>query len=424
MSIAAQEVKTYKGKFQNGSGYYSYYEDSEGNRVKHGDFYYEKQGYMGIGSYGQNTLSVVSGKFKNGRNDGVWIERYIEFRAGWTGALSHWDENKRQYVLDGFTVNNNKDVDLETIMKCRFFDGKLDGAYELQTYKTRDGKPVLIESIKAKYGYGVLIGRFSLHNQNNKVNGKFDADGNLDSVWTNIEYKKIRQLTFDHGYMKSMVVRSKGEGILLHRFDNLKVNYFDSLPFWGFTEDTIENQEEDRNKQVIQIASNFKGDHLPIYTKPLEKTEFLNLDGTYNYHLTTASIPYRSFDGYTNDSILINHPMIATWSYNDPTASMKFTMDSIWNEGHPYYLASGKFSYKDKIYKFNKVQIKLDDLYNRSIPFGTYDFVMDNNEAEVEDEEKEERISLKFNVYEKVISAYVLIGKSEKSLFLFRDNTK
>ena len=153
----AQTIKQYSGQFGAGSGQYSYYEDQRGERIKHGKFFYVENSVQGIGTYSEKLNFSVSGNFKNGLHDGDWTEKYIQLRGGWTGALTHYDPVGRRYVLDGYTINNNKDIAVESIVKCHFSNGKLSGNYSSETFKMKDNKPVLEKSVKAQFYNGHLM---------------------------------------------------------------------------------------------------------------------------------------------------------------------------------------------------------------------------------------------------------------------------
>ena len=71
-----QTLKTYSGLYEGGQATYTYYEDENGGRVKHGKFTYNKSD-KGVGvERGMNIpytkILSASGNYKNGVKDGTW----------------------------------------------------------------------------------------------------------------------------------------------------------------------------------------------------------------------------------------------------------------------------------------------------------------------------------------------------------------
>lgn len=71
-----QTLKTYSGVYEGGKATYTYYEDENGERVKHGKFSYSNVN-KGIGVGGGMSVSYAttisaSGNYKDGLKDGKW----------------------------------------------------------------------------------------------------------------------------------------------------------------------------------------------------------------------------------------------------------------------------------------------------------------------------------------------------------------
>ena len=141
VSSAGQTLKTYNGPYRSGNLTYTYYEDENGERVRHGKFIYTF------------SSSTVSGSYKNGLKNGRWT--YKDISSNWkiTKSIDFFDGNREGYISNTTQERN--------------------GAAHTERYQMKNNR--LIGMVKMK---------------DNKIDacGQFDDDGFPDGLWVN-KYK-------------------------------------------------------------------------------------------------------------------------------------------------------------------------------------------------------------------------------------------
>lgn len=147
---SAQTLKTYRGLYEGGQATYTYYENENGERVKHGKFTFNKHDSNFGFSY------KVSGSYKNNMKDGQWT-----------------------YNLKGLEISK---------IVINFTDGDMNGPIS-RTYYSRDGKVRRTECYQMKnYRVTGIVKDAEEKSLFNSVpwtlTGQFDDDGYPDGIWT------------------------------------------------------------------------------------------------------------------------------------------------------------------------------------------------------------------------------------------------
>lgn len=191
-----QTLKTYSGLYEGGKATYTYYEDENGERVKHGKFTYDKgiEGSgVGIGAASGRMMSYttthhVSGNYKNNMKDGEWIyKRQTKSGDHIFGAFSaviNYAEGNMQGLLNSESVG-----------------------YQFQMKNNRIIGPVT-KTVKEK-------------NENWSISGQFDDDGFPDGVWTK-KYESggnlyINTEKYVHGLLISDQIKNESTGEITRR---------------------------------------------------------------------------------------------------------------------------------------------------------------------------------------------------------------
>lgn len=180
-----QTLKTYSGLYEDGKATYTYYEDENGERVKHGTFSYNK-GNKGIGVGGGMAVSYAttisaSGNYKNGIKDGKWT--YKNKTAG--GSITFAD----------FSAVVN------------YVDGRMDGP--LNNSGT-------IFQMKNNRITGHVKKVKKTQNEDWSLSGQFDEEGFPDGIWTK-NYKSYGNLYVDtekyvHGLLVAKQTKNESTG--------------------------------------------------------------------------------------------------------------------------------------------------------------------------------------------------------------------
>lgn len=172
-----QTLKTYSGLYEGGQATYTYYEDENGGRVKHGKFTYNKSD-KGVGvERGMNIpytkILSASGNYKNGVKDGMWtyedktdggkikfagfsaIINYVNGRMEGTlvheGAMSQMKNNR----ITGPVKKTKKTLNEDWTLSGQFDDdGFPDGNWK-KDYKLNGNLYVDTE----KYVHGLLVAK-------------------------------------------------------------------------------------------------------------------------------------------------------------------------------------------------------------------------------------------------------------------------
>lgn len=190
-----QTLKTYSGVYEGGKATYTYYEDENGERVKHGKFSYSNVN-KGIGVGGGMSVSYAttisaSGNYKDGLKDGKWT--YKNKTAG--GGV----------VFSDFSVIVN------------YVDGRMEGTLTNKgtTFQMKNNR-ITGQVRKVK----------KTQNEDWTMSGQFDEDGFPDGTWTK-NYKSYGNLYVDiekyvHGILVAKQTKNESTGeITRYEFENV-----------------------------------------------------------------------------------------------------------------------------------------------------------------------------------------------------------
>ena len=190
-----QTLKTYSGVYEGGKATYTYYEDENGERVKHGKFSYNNVD-KGIGVGGGMSVSYAttisaSGNYKNGLKDGKWT--YKNKTAG--GGV----------VFSDFSVVVN------------YVDGRMEGSLtnEGTTFQMKNNR-ITGQVRKVK----------KTQNEDWTMSGQFDEDGFPDGTWTK-NYQSYGNLYVDtekyvHGLLVAKQTKNESTGeITRYEFEDV-----------------------------------------------------------------------------------------------------------------------------------------------------------------------------------------------------------
>lgn len=111
-----QTLKTYSGLYEGGRATYTYYEDENGERVKHGKFTYNKGNKgIGVGSGSMRGVNVsytttvsASGNYKNGVKNGTWTYKNRTASGSYTFANFSAVINYVDGSMEGTLTNAGK----------------------------------------------------------------------------------------------------------------------------------------------------------------------------------------------------------------------------------------------------------------------------------------------------------------------------
>lgn len=193
-SCMSQTLKTYSGMYEGGKATYTYYEDENGERVKHGKFSYSNIN-KGIGVGGGMSVSYAttisaSGNYKDGLKDGKWT--YKNKTAG--GGV----------VFSDFSAIVN------------YMDGHMEGTLTNKgtTFQMKNNR-ITGQVRKVK----------KTQNEDWTMSGQFDEDGFPDGTWTK-NYKSYGNLYVDiekyvHGILVAKQTKNESTGeITRYEFEN------------------------------------------------------------------------------------------------------------------------------------------------------------------------------------------------------------
>ena len=180
-----QTLKTYSGLYEDGKATYTYYEDENGERVKHGKYTYNRRDVI-IGTYD------VTGNYKNNRKDGKWT-----------------------YKVTG----NGNNVKITRTLAIDYANGAMEGNINY-TSTTNNGN---VYTERYQMSHNRVIGTI---NEKDKVatslpeayalTGQFDSEGFPDGVWTQ-NYEKdgshfIDTEKYVHGVLVAKQTKNESTG--------------------------------------------------------------------------------------------------------------------------------------------------------------------------------------------------------------------
>lgn len=197
-----------------GTGYYDYYEDSDGSRIKHGKFLFESGG-----NYGTHGPNVISGTYSHGKKVGQWTFEPPKDK----------DQGYFKYLYSS--------------LKITFKDDTFNGPCEFYTDKDH-----LQINMSCNFNNGILTGeasvilKFESSPVTNECHGIINEEGLLHGIW-NLSSKGGIERTQKRVYYKGALVYaeefdlSTGEKKICYTaFDNLN-----KLPDLDKIKDTIVN---------------------------------------------------------------------------------------------------------------------------------------------------------------------------------------
>lgn len=182
-----QTLKTYSGLYKNGKATYTYYEDENGERVKHGKFTYNKVD-KGIGVGGGMNISYAttisaSGNYKNGVKDGTWTYKNKTAGGGITfadfSAVINYADGRMEGTLNNagtiFQMKNNRITgQVKKVMKTQNEDWTLTGQFDEEGFPdgtwTKNYKSYgnLYEDTE-KYVHGLLVAKQTKNESTGKI---------------------------------------------------------------------------------------------------------------------------------------------------------------------------------------------------------------------------------------------------------------
>ena len=161
----SQTLKAYSGVYQGGEATYTYYENSEGERIKEGEFTFSKGDF------------AMSGKYKNNNKDGQWTYNYYNLTA----------------------IGDYK-------------DGKMNGLFSFIKKNTYSGK-VTVKEYNLKNNR--IVGPINGYYNHKKIIGQFDNNGFPDGKWiTQYESDNLYIITetYFHGLPVSKTKKNESTG--------------------------------------------------------------------------------------------------------------------------------------------------------------------------------------------------------------------
>ena len=185
VSSMGQTIKTYSGLYEDGKATYTYYEDENGERVKHGKFTYNKtqKGVgVGVGAIGGASISYTgtdfaSGNYKDGIKDGTWTYK-SKVTAG-------------KIVFGNFSAVIN------------YVNGHMEGTlnYDGKVYQMKNNR---------------ITGQVKKSDKDWTISGQFDEGGFPDGTWTK-NYKSYGNIYVDtekyvHGLLIDKQTKNESTG--------------------------------------------------------------------------------------------------------------------------------------------------------------------------------------------------------------------
>lgn len=192
-NVFSQQLKTYQGPYEKGNATYQYYEDESLNRI-----------YQGTFKYTADHISII-GQYKENKREGKWIITKT--------VLPPLDNFKE--TITGEYVNGNMEGSWNLVR------------VDLKTKKTLAGSDAYFINGYIRGSFLYYKAKFKLQSSETTpliINGKFNAEGKLDSTWT-IEYKRdglpfedIRK--FKNGETYFHLLRNVSTGEIIEKYDN------------------------------------------------------------------------------------------------------------------------------------------------------------------------------------------------------------
>lgn len=369
VKLNSQSIQVFKGKFEGGAGQYSYYIDENEERIKHGYFSYTTGFYDGIGIFRYFREFRISGNYKNGKNNGMWLEERIDYKVGYSGATFSYDPLTHKKVVDGFQNDNaNKYILNKHIVKSNFRDGVLNGNYKSEIFELLENKGLsLVRYVNASFLNGNLFGKYSYYIQGIEVIGQFDSLGYIDGTWIKKDYLSNYGFLFDKGCLVKLIERNKDEGTLVKKFENFKLYNSNSLENLNCEIENIDN------KSSLEKYYETRGDSIFTYQLVEDETEKLNIGITLDELNQTQFV--KCVQAYKTKSTYLHLKpnKFLNFQKSLPIARKKFIEENNMIDSSDYYK-----NQKDSLYKiwnihYVNIQIfrnrRKNFYYSDSIPY-------------------------------------------------------
>ena len=222
ITIQAQNIKTYSGDFKKGKATYSYYENSNYERIYEGKFSYK---YFVNYNHYQNV--IISGEFSNNLKSGIW-----------------------QYK--GYDEPNSNSNDQLTI-NGSYIKGKKNGKWSLKRvalFPLNKNNSFTQEMI-LNFKNDTLINDFSYTNskENISIKGKFNRIGNYDGEWRSVGNILEDIRVYRNGFLTFRLLKNKATGEVYDKKDFNAI-----LPYVIFDKDSLYSGTTIKfgNKYVIE----------------------------------------------------------------------------------------------------------------------------------------------------------------------------
>lgn len=233
----SQTLKTYSGKYDNGTASYSYYEEND-QRIYQGDFKYEEKDEF-------NSFNV-KGSFTKGKKSGVWLFTRTQASGTFLGT-------KYNGYIENASIN--------------FVNGKREGACSLKKVENKTGK--ILKEITCNFSNNQISGNYKATlSSDEKCKMEFNVNPNneLDGVYTYEYTKEGIPFTIKNIYkngvrsLHSTINNSTGEILEKQDYTNLvskfvPLNSFLILPEEGIMEYHYKQYSD--NKQMPNKLDQF-----------------------------------------------------------------------------------------------------------------------------------------------------------------------
>ena len=206
-SSTAQSLKTYSGKFKEGTAIYTYRDNPNGGRIFEGNFTYT------------TPYDKINGQFKDNKKDGVWTYKGINkllklsYKDGVPDGMYQFIKENNNYYSHIYRIDT-----LLLIIKDGKFIGSAQGTNV--TYRWRSDK-------NFDYAFDTKV----------SFTGQFDDNGYLDGNWTfkTDDSITVFHATYEHGvcqkcYREDLttgdIISGKGKldlySIIEHNFNEIE----------------------------------------------------------------------------------------------------------------------------------------------------------------------------------------------------------
>jgi hypothetical protein len=214
LKAQTQNLQHYSGEKDGGKIEYSYYEDSKGNIVLHGQFEHHFKQKIKMGYDEMVFPAYFKGKFENGKKIGKWVYQIPMYYSNKSSAFGGGtdrihvtlDRNKlteKNYQAEGYIPGDNYIVEQgNRTITANFKDGHLNGDLTIEEkYNTKIYEKMAREADKLKNDKGQTNLRYYFTFKDNTLNGDcgINEDGEvlMTGSFSNGYFDKNWSLTYD-----------------------------------------------------------------------------------------------------------------------------------------------------------------------------------------------------------------------------------